>query len=103
MDNTAGVVIGAACLVVAALGGFATYRWRQRGRARQVKDWVNRYLKGRYGELPGNLEINCTDDALWPVLVAFERPRGGTRHSLRFRCHGHESSFALLSEKEVAC
>jgi hypothetical protein len=100
MDHTAGVLIGAACLVIAVLAAFAAYRWRQQEHARRVKEWVRRYLVTRYGELPDDLKINCTDDRLWPVLVAFDRPHGGTLHVLRFACHGPPSSVSLLAERE---
>jgi hypothetical protein len=35
---------------------------------------VKNYLCVRYGELPNPLSINCSDDPLWPVLVAFDTP-----------------------------
>jgi hypothetical protein len=38
--------------------------------------------------------------SLWPVLVAFDTPGTGIRHSLQFTCTGTISTFALLSEKE---
>ena len=58
------------------------------------------YVCVRYGELPHPLSINCSDDPLWPVFVAFDAPRTGSRHSLQFTCGGADSTFALLAEKE---
>jgi hypothetical protein len=102
MDKNAVVLIGVALLVISVLAAFAAYRWRQRGRVRRVKEWVKGYLVARYGAVPDGLNINCSDDPRWPVLVAFDRPAGGTRHSLRFACHGPPSSFWLVSEKAEA-
>ncbi len=101
MDGNAGVLIGVIALVFTALAAFTAYRWRQRRRVFRVKEWVNGYLRTRYGELPDRLDINCSDDPLWPVLVAFDLPRTGVRHRLRFACHG-PSSLSLLAEKEDA-
>ena len=101
MDGNAGVLIEVTALVFIALVVFAAYRWRQRRRVLRVKEWVKGYLLTRYGELPGRLDINCSDDPLWPVLVSFDLPRTGARHRLRFACQG-PSSLSLLSEKEDA-
>jgi hypothetical protein len=101
MNGNAEVLIGVAALVFTALAAFAAYRWRQRRRVLRVKEWMKGYLLTRYGEVPDRLDINCSDDPLWPVLVAFDMPRTGVRHSLRFTCQG-PSSFSLLSEKEDA-
>jgi hypothetical protein len=101
MDRTTQVLIGVVALVFTALAAFAVHRWRQRRRVLRVKEWVKSYLLTRYGEEPGHLDINCSDDPLWPVLVGFDLPRTGVRHSLRFSCHG-PSSLSLLSEKEDA-
>jgi hypothetical protein len=60
---------------------------------------VEEFLSARYGGLPDRLAINSSDDALWPVLVAFDGPGTGTRHRLRFACAGAPSEFALLSEE----
>lgn len=97
---SAEVLIGMAALGLAAAVAFAVYRWRQKKRVRRVESWVKEYLRARYGELPDPLSINCSDDSLWPVLVAFDGPRAGVRHSMQFTCGGTHSMFALLSEKE---
>ena len=67
---------------------------------RRVEKWVKEYLCVRYGQLPNPLSINCSDDQLWPVLVAFDTPRTGIRHSLQFTCGATHPTFVLLSEKE---
>lgn len=101
MDSSVEVLIGMV-VVIAGLVAYAIYRWRQRRRVHRVEEWVKKYLSDRYGELPAALRINCSDDRLWPVLVAFERPRDGTRHNVRFACHGSASSYSLLAEKVEA-
>jgi hypothetical protein len=101
MGSSAELVIGMAGLVATALAAFAVYRWRQRQRVRQVERWVREYLAVRYGALPNHPSINCSDDPLWPVLVAFDNPRTGTRHHLQFACPGPPSTFALLSAEET--
>jgi hypothetical protein len=103
MDQNAAVLLGVALVVITALAAWAAYRGRQRARARRVQGWVKGYLVTRYGAVPDRRNINCSDDPRWPVLVAFDRPPGGTRHSLRFACHGPPSSFRLVSEKAEAC
>ena len=100
METSAQALVGMAVLALAALATFAVYRWRQLKRVRQVETWVKDYLVVRYGELPNDLNINCSDDRLWPVLVGFDGPRTGSRHSLQFACPGQPSTFSLLSEKE---
>lgn len=100
MEKSIEVLIGMAALGLAATAAFAVYRWRQRNRVRRVEKWVKDYLCARYGELPNPLSINCSDDPLWPVLVAFDTPRTGIRHSMQFTCGGRDSTYALLSEKE---
>src|SRR5262249_4248687 len=102
MDKNAVVLIRGALLVISGMAAFAAYRRQQRGRVRGVKEWVKGFLVTRYGEVPDRLNVNCSDDPLWPVLVAFDRPPGGTRHSLQFACHGPRSSFSLVSEKAEA-
>src|SRR5262245_32683173 len=100
METSAQALVGMAALALAALAAFAVYRWRQRQRVRQVETWVKDYLVARYGVLPKDLHINCSDDTRWPVLVAFDGLRPGTRHSLQFACPGRPSTYSLLSEKE---
>jgi hypothetical protein len=101
MDGNAEVLIGVAARVFTVLAAFAAYRWRQRRRVLRVKEWVKGYLLTRYGEVLDRLDINCSDDPPWSVLVSFDIPRTVVRHSLRFTCQG-QSSFSLLSEKEDA-
>jgi hypothetical protein len=100
METSTQVLIGIAVAIVASLGGFAVYKWRQRQRVRQVKKWLENYLIVRFGELPNPLNINCSDDPLWPVLVAFSSPRTGIRHKLQFSCQDPHRTCSLLSEVE---
>jgi hypothetical protein len=93
-------VVLIALLVFSALAAFAVYKWCQRRRVLRVERWGKDFLSLRYGQLPDHPNINCSDDRLWPVLVAFENPRTGSRHNLQFTCAGPESSFALLSDQE---
>jgi hypothetical protein len=100
MEKGAIVLVGMAALGLTAVAAFVVYRWRQKSRVRRVEGWVKEYLCVRYGELPDPLSINCSEDLLWPVLVAFGAPLTGTRHRLRFNCGETPSTLALLSEKE---
>ena len=100
METCAEVLIGMGALGLVALAAFVVYRWQQKKRIRRIEKWVKEYLSGRYGELPNPLRINCSDDPLWPVLVAFDTPSTGIRHSLQFACGRGHSTFALVSEKE---
>jgi len=99
MDSRVGTLVGIA-LVLVALAAFAVYRWQQRKRVRWVEGRVREYLVERYGGLPNHLNINCSEDPLWPVLVSFDDPRTGTRNRLQFSCSGPASTFSLFSEKE---
>ncbi len=92
------IVVPVAALV--ALAAFTFYRWRQRERVRGVEAWVKDYLSARFGAPLGHLKINCTDDPLWPVLVAFVHPVNGSRHSLQFICQGPPAGFYLLTESQ---
>jgi hypothetical protein len=100
MGKSEGALIGMAVMAFVALAAFAVYRWGQRNRVRQIERSVKDYLMVRYGELPSDLNINCSDDPLWPVLVAFDSPRTATRHRLQFDCRGPHSPVSLLSETE---
>lgn len=99
MDKSAQVLIGMAALAGLALIAFSFYRWQQRRRVRRVEQWVKDFLAARYGEAPQPLQIHCTDDKLWPVLVSFHDPRTGIRHRLQFGCWGPVSTYSLLEEK----
>jgi hypothetical protein len=100
MANSEQVLIGMAVVVVTCLAAFPVYRWWQQKRVRQVETWVKEYLFGRYGELPNHLHINCSHDLLWPVLVNFDTPRTGLRHSMQFDCGSPQLAWLLLSEKD---
>jgi hypothetical protein len=64
MDGNAELFAGLAVLLLACMAVFALYKWGQIRRVRQVKTWVKDYLSVRFGEEPGRLHINCTDDRL---------------------------------------
>ena len=98
MEKSTAMLIRLATLGLLTLIGFAVYRRRQRQRVCRVEGWVKDYLCARYGELPNQLSINCSDDPLWPVLVAFNAPRTGIRHRLQFTCGATRSTFALLAD-----
>jgi hypothetical protein len=92
-----GAVIALAAVVVAVV-----YQWRQRSRVRLVECWVKNYLVTRFGELPNRLNINCSNDRLWPVVVAFGDIRNEIPHRLQFSCTGDPSTFSLVSDREEA-
>src|SRR5579885_1321177 len=96
MDVSIEVLIGMAAVVIVGLVLFAINGWRQRRRVHRVEEWVKKYLSDRYGVLPSCLRIDCSDDRLWPVLVAFERPPDRSCHNLQFDCHGAATSYSLL-------
>lgn len=100
MDRNVELVTGLAVMAALALAALAVYRWRQRRRAHRIEAWVRAYLVDRYGELPGQLHIDCSDDTRWPVLVTFVAPLTGVRQRFQFACGGRPSTFALASEKE---
>jgi|SRR5947209_9176554 len=95
MDHTTEALIGMAAFAVAALIAVTIYRWRQRDRARHIKTWIADYLSTRFGAPAVRLNINCSDDPLWPVLVGFDHPTTGFRHVLRFACAGSASTWAV--------
>lgn len=90
-------LIGVVALV--ALLSFAWYRRRVRQRSRAVHQWLKDYLAIHFRGLD-NLRIDCSDDALWPVLVSFEGPGAGVRHRMRFVCSGAPSTYALVLDQE---
>jgi hypothetical protein len=100
MEMSLEMLVGMTGLAVTALTAFAIYRWNRRARARGVRAWVEEFLATRYGERPDRLSVNCSDDELWPVLVAFDGPGTGTRHRLQFACGGRPPALTLLSEVE---
>jgi hypothetical protein len=100
MDMSLELLLGMTGLGITALTAFAVYRWHRRARALRVRGWVEEFLAARYGGRPDRLSVDCSDDALWPVLVAFEGPGTGTRHRLQFSCGGRPRALTLLSEVE---
>jgi hypothetical protein len=95
MDRTTASLLGMMAFAAVALVGFIIYRWRQRDRVRRIRSWIANYLATRFGAPPNRLNINCSDDPLWPVLVGFDHPTTGFRHVLRFACAGSSSSWAV--------
>src|SRR5438270_789888 len=95
MDRTEASLLGMMALGAAALVAFIVYRWRRRDRIRHIKTWISDYLSSRFGAPPVRLNINCSDDPLWPVLVGFDHPTTGFRHVLRFACAGSSSTWAV--------
>ena len=96
MDRVAEMLLLVAS--AAALAGWAAYRWACRGRSARVRGWVRDHLAGRHGgSPPGNLDIACSDDRLWPVLVSFDAPGGGRTH-LRFFCPGGRDSIRQVAK-----
>ena len=85
-------------LAIAAIGAFFVYRWRQRQRVLAMNVGIREYLCQRFGQLPDNLTINCSDDPLWPILVSFTTPPYDDKHHLQFMYSGPISTLALLSE-----
>jgi hypothetical protein len=97
MASNGPALIGMA-LVVMSLAAFPVYRWWQQRRVHKVEAWVKEYLFGRYGELPNDLHIDCSYDRLWPVLVTFDTPHTGLRHSMQFDCGRAQPAWLLVSE-----
>lgn len=93
-------VLTGIAIFMALVAGFGLHRSVQRKRVARVTAWIRDFLFARYGSLPDDLSIHCTDDQLWPVLVEFRRSLPATRHRLQFMCSGVSSTFALVSEKE---
>lgn len=78
----------------------AAYQRRQRDRVHSVKKWVMDFLCGRYGKLPSQLHIHCSNDRLWPVLARFDLPGTVQRHSMQFECSGLSQTWSLISERD---
>ena len=86
-------------ILLVTLVACGVHRWVQVRRRARIKLWISDYLASRYGRLPDNLHINCTDDQLWPVIVTFN-VASGSRHVLHFNCAGAPTKFCLASEQE---
>jgi hypothetical protein len=98
VDKQVEVLVGMAAAALVAVLAVAAYRRGRRRRALRVEASAGKYLSGRYGALPKNLTVNCSDDAHWPVLVAFDHPKTGARHRLQFGVRERDASLSLLSE-----
>jgi hypothetical protein len=55
-------------------------------------------VAGRYDPLPDPLHVQCSEEALWPVLVRFVCPRTGNWHNLQFICWGPPRSSCWRSK-----
>ena len=100
MNNNSLPWIGAAFLALITVTAVVIYQWQQRTRVRLVEGWVRNYLVTRFGELPNRLNINCSNDRLWPVLVAFDDRHTEVPHRLQFSSTADFSTFALVSDRE---
>lgn len=100
MDMIAEFVVIIAVLLAAAVVALILYRRRCRERVWRVEAAVKEILRTRYGEVPPQLMIHCSDDELWPVLVSFVSPRTDRRHRLQFAFSVMGSSCSLTSEVE---
>lgn len=86
---------------VVVLGAVVAARKRkQRDRVLSIELWVMDFLCGRYGKLPSELRIHCSNDRLWPVLARFDTPGTGLRHSIQFECGGSSPTWSLISERD---
>ena len=100
MERSVEVLVGMAAMGLMAVEAVVAYTWRQKKRIRGVEKRVKEFLRVRYGELPDSLSIHCSHDPHWPVLVAFDAPRTGIRHTLQFTCGEKVSTFAVVSDRE---
>ncbi len=73
MDKQVEMLLGTPAAVLAV----GAYRRERRRRALRVEASARKYLSGQYGELPKNLPVNCSDDA----LRVWERPALPSLHS----------------------
>jgi hypothetical protein len=89
-----------ATVAAIVLAAFVVYRSQQRKRVSAVKVWIENYLVARDHAKPLHLTVDCSNDELWPVLVAYDDKQTGIRHRMQFRCQGLPSAFSLTSEIE---
>lgn len=78
----------------------AAYQRRQQNRIRDIEKWVMEFLSRRYGRLPSEMQIHCSNDRLWPVLARFDMPGSRLRHSMQFECGGACQTWSLISERD---
>lgn len=100
MDTNVQALIGMGVLAIACAVAFVVYNWWQQIRVHRIEAWVREVLFGRYGELPKHLYIHCSYDRLWPVLVHFQMPQTGTRHTMQFNCGRARLTWVLVSERD---
>jgi hypothetical protein len=98
VDQQVEVLVGVAAAALVAVLAVVAYRRGRRRRALRVEAAVRKYLSGRYGVLPKDLTVNCSHDALRPVLVAFDHPQTGARHCLQFSVCERDASLSPHSE-----
>lgn len=99
MDKQTEVLVGIAVAALVAVVAVVVYKRGRHRRALRVAASARNYLSGRYGALPKNVSVNCSDDELWPVLVAFDHPQTGARHRLQFGVCKRGAALSLLSEQ----
>lgn len=78
----------------------AAYQRRQQNRVHSIELWIMDLLCRRYGKLPSELRIHCSNDRLWPVLARFDMPGSRLRHSMQFECGGACQTWSLISERD---
>jgi hypothetical protein len=98
VDKQVEVLVGIAVAALVAVLALVAYRRGRRRRALRVEASARKYLSHQYGALPQNLTVHCSDDTLWPVLVAFDHPTTGVRHRLQFGVCERDASLSLRSE-----
>lgn len=84
MRNDLAILIAA--LAAVSVIAFVLYRLKNGERVRAVKERVRDHLRNYYGEVPGELTVNCSDDDRWPILVSFVEPRSHSVKRLQFKC-----------------
>lgn len=103
MGSNGQLLIGVTIVFLTCLAVFPVYRWWQQKRVRRVELWVKNFLLARFGAIPNYLNINCSQDPLWPVLVYFETPSTERQHRMQFDCRRSQHTWLLVSEREEPC
>jgi hypothetical protein len=91
---------GAVALLVVAV--LAVYKMQQRRRVDHIKQKVMEYLTQRFRTQPAELNIDCSNDANWPILVRFSSPTTGHWQRMQFAYSNKNSTLSMLSDSEGA-